>query len=303
VKVEVTHNMVYDEADFKIPYSQVDLPGGHSLRYADSGRVSRKRVDTLFEKEPTTITWLDHMTADDVLYDVGANVGMYTVYGSALRGVSVYAFEPEALNYAELNKNIFLNGLNKRVLAFCCAVTDREVRPMDVLYLSRFTAGFSHHDFGENRWAGPVTNLAKSKEQRPRQGCIGVSLDYAIGEGKLPLPTHIKVDVDGLECNVVAGAGKLLDRGSQVKTVLIETDFSVKSSVNIITGMTDRGWDFSYDQVCTNRYGKMSREQWEADFARRAGGCNIIYFRDAAYHKYWRAWTKDAPPYNPPKGK
>ena len=39
--------------------------------------------------------------------DVGANVGMYTVFAAPTRGARVFAFEPEAQNYAMLNRNIF----------------------------------------------------------------------------------------------------------------------------------------------------------------------------------------------------
>jgi FkbM family methyltransferase len=42
---------------------------------------------------------------------VGANVGMYTIWAAATRNARVYAFEPEAQNYATLNRNIALNNL------------------------------------------------------------------------------------------------------------------------------------------------------------------------------------------------
>ena len=62
---------------------------------------------TLFSKEPITLAWIDTFKDGETLYDIGANVGMYTIYAAVMRKANVYAFEPEALNYAELNKNIF----------------------------------------------------------------------------------------------------------------------------------------------------------------------------------------------------
>ncbi len=67
-----------------------------------------------------------------------------------MRDSNVYAFEPEALNYAELNKNIFLNELHDRVLGYCVALSD--VDKADRLLLSDFGLGISYHDFEENSW-------------------------------------------------------------------------------------------------------------------------------------------------------
>jgi len=55
-----------------------------------------------------------------VLWDVGANVGIYTLY-AAQREVTVCAFEPLAANYYVLNRNIQLNGLSGRICAYCLA--------------------------------------------------------------------------------------------------------------------------------------------------------------------------------------
>ena len=68
------------------------------------------RIDTLYTKEPDTIQWLQAMKPGEVLYDVGANIGQYSIY-AAKRGVKVFAFEPESQNYALLCKNIVLNKL------------------------------------------------------------------------------------------------------------------------------------------------------------------------------------------------
>ena len=81
---------------------------------------------TIFSKEPTTIPWLEAIRADETLVDIGANIGLYSIYAAAYTGCRVYAFEPEALNYAELNKNVFVNDLHGRVSAFCIAMSDEQ---------------------------------------------------------------------------------------------------------------------------------------------------------------------------------
>ena len=60
----------------------------------------------IFRKEPITITWMDNMQAGDVVIDIGANVGMYSLMSAVSRSARVYAFEPESSNYNLLCQNI-----------------------------------------------------------------------------------------------------------------------------------------------------------------------------------------------------
>ena len=160
----------------------------------------------------------------ETFFDIGANVGLYTIYAAVMRKARVYAFEPEALNFAEINKNIFLNKLRGQVLAYCVALSD--VDKVDVLHLSDFGLGISFHDFEENSWTEDKQFspdwLAK-KDERPLQGCVGYRLDTLVANG-LPVPGHIKIDVDGLEHRVVEGMREVLQR-PELKTVLIEVSF------------------------------------------------------------------------------
>ncbi len=70
------------------------------------------------------MAWIAGFEAGEVLVDIGANVGMYTIWAAKTRGVTVYAFEPESQNYALLNKNIFYNQLGDRVHAYGVALSD-----------------------------------------------------------------------------------------------------------------------------------------------------------------------------------
>jgi hypothetical protein len=53
------------------------------------------RARTLLEKEPETIAWIDTFADGDVQRDIGANVGVYSLY-AALRGHEVLSFEPSS---------------------------------------------------------------------------------------------------------------------------------------------------------------------------------------------------------------
>ncbi|MFN9631896.1 MAG: FkbM family methyltransferase, partial [Erythrobacteraceae bacterium] len=191
-----------------------------TMRYATTGSSSAKRVRSLFTKEPITLAWIDSFHENEVLFDIGANVGMYTVYAAVMQNAQVYSFEPEALNYAELNKNIYLNHLHHSCLAYGLALSD--VDKTDRLLLSDFGLGISYHDFEENSWTEDkqfAEDWHVSKDNRRPQGCIGRRVDTLIADG-LPVPNHIKIDVDGLEHRVIAGMRETLQQ-PELRTVLI----------------------------------------------------------------------------------
>jgi FkbM family methyltransferase len=265
----------------ELDYSEIGL-AGKSMRFATTGSSSRKRLRTLFTKEPITLAWIDSFGEGETLYDVGANVGMYTVYAAVMRNSPVYAFEPEALNYAELNKNIFLNDLHERVLSYCLALTD--VDKTDRLLLSDFGLGISYHDFEENSWTEDkafAPDWIVSKDSRRQQGCIGRRMDSLISDG-LPAPVHIKIDVDGLEHRVVAGMAETL-RLTDLKTVLIEINFDNPKNLAIVETMTGLGWRYSWDQLRTHRTVKFTVEQIKEYQRRGVGGLNYIFYKDGFY--------------------
>jgi FkbM family methyltransferase len=294
-------NAKFEHAYFSMDYTEVTFDGG-SLKFVDAYRHSKKRVDSLFTKEPTTILWMDQFKAGDVMFDVGANVGMYSVYAGKISGARVFAFEPESQNYSELNRNIFLNELNGRVRAYNLAVSNKF--EISSLFLSHFCPGYSHHDFGENRWDADkkLGDLLVKRDERLEQGCTAIVIDEVIAQGFFPQPQHIKVDVDGFEWKVVDGARKTL-QSPALKTVLIETDYKISESVKIIDIMTSMGWKFSYDQMRVNQHEAISEQEVKGRIARRAGGQNIIYFKDDAYFDIFRRYAENFVPPNPPKSK
>jgi FkbM family methyltransferase len=257
-----------------------------AMRFATTGSSSKKRVRTLFSKEPITLAWIDTFGNGETLYDIGANVGMYTIYAAVMRNANVYAFEPEALNYAELNKNIYLNELHGQVLAYCLALSD--VNKVDRLLLSDFGLGISYHDFEENSWTEDkefAVDWKVSKDNRRPQGCIGQRVDTLIAEG-LPVPDHIKIDVDGLEHRVVEGMLETL-RQPELKTVLIEINFDNPKNLAIIDAITDLGWRFSWEQLRINRKVKFTVDQIKSYQERGLGGLNYIFYKDVFYDRFF----------------
>jgi FkbM family methyltransferase len=296
-------NRSFEHLWFSMDYVEITFDGG-SLNYASSHRQSQKRINSLFTKEPTTILWMDQFQPNEVMFDVGANVGMYSIYAGKITGVRVFAFEPESQNYSELNRNIFLNQLNSLVTAYNLAVSNKF--EISKLFLSHFCPGFAHHDFGENRWISDMElgHHVLKRDDRLEQGCTSVMMDEIIAQGFFPQPNHLKIDVDGFEWKVVEGAYATL-RSPELKTVLIETDNKIRESVAIIENMISMGWKFSYDQMRVNQHEVMSEQDVKDRIARGIGGQNIIYFQDDSYFDIFRHYAANfvAPnPHTKPKG-
>lgn len=203
--------------------------------------LAKLRATTLETKEPDTLEWIKGFNPDEILLDIGANVGMFTIWAAKTRGVQVYAFEPESQNFALLYRNIVLNDLGKNVIGYCAALSD-EVK-FALLHLKGFRGGTSGHSFGES-----VSEDLQPREAPYTQGCFSTTLDSLVSAKAIPLPTHIKIDVDGFEHKVIAGAKKTL-KNPGVKSVLIEINPKIEAHPKIVLSLLSLGFTFSEEQV------------------------------------------------------
>lgn len=184
-------------AEELVPHIRVSTSAG-VLRFYCPGHIPFWQAENLLAKEPDTIAWIDGFAPHDTFWDIGANVGTYTVY-AALKTIRVCAFEPSAHNYHILNRNIQLNGLEPRAAAYCLALHD-DTRLGD-LHLSGSELGQSLHAFGvAHDWRGQAFRAAAT------QATLGFSIDQFIAQFSPPFPHHIKIDVDGIEDKIIAGA-------------------------------------------------------------------------------------------------
>ena len=279
-----------------LPVEELDV-SGRLVRYVATSRQSQKRIRSLLDKEPLTVPWIETFKPDEVVVDIGANVGMYAIYAGVV-GCRVFAFEPEALNYAELNKNIFVNDLHGRVTAYCMAITDEA--DVSVLHLSQFSYAGSHHDFGENWWVSDklIGGRNIERDKRPQQGCVSFPLDELVARQVLPPPNHIKIDVDGFEYKVARGAAETFQR-PELKTILLEVDFKIPKSLEIVSHLRQQGWKLSDHQLRINQHEYMPEGKIESLMSRGKGGANFIFFKDDQYFRFFEEFAQTFVPPNP----
>lgn len=208
--------------------------GGRSLRYLSQG--SGWRYETLLEKEPETIRWIRCFNRGDLLWDIGANVGIYSLF-AALQGTRVLAFEPHFANYFQLCANVCINDAASEVLPICLSFA-RATR-IERLNMVSVDFGTSMSSFGST-----LDFRGNAFEPAFAQGMLGIGIDRFISTFGAEVPNHIKIDVDGLELEIVESAVQTLALPAvrSVSVELIEGDTAQTSAVRSI--MNDCGFDF-----------------------------------------------------------
>ena len=204
------------------------------IRYCFScpNNIVRWRAETYFTKEPGTIQWMDTFKPGDVLFDVGANIGLYSIY-AAKKGIQVVAFEPESQNFALLNKNVYLNKCVDRLVCLNIALSDKD--SCDYLYLPRFKAGSAINCLGY-----ALDQQGEAFDPAFKQGVMAYALDSFLARGG-SFPTHIKVDVDGIEPKIIDGAAKTLV-DPRLRSLLIELDDRSSEHAAVIAKIKAAGW-------------------------------------------------------------
>lgn len=186
--------------------------GSGVLRFATPTARALYDPWTLFEGEPETVRWIDAMPAGEILWDIGANTGIYALYAAKVRGVRVLAFEPSASTYALLVRNIELNGLSGLIDAYCLAF-DAATR-LDYLHMANTEGGHSMHAFGQ------AESSLGAIETVFRQSVAGFAIDAFFDLFAPPPPAHILLDVDSIELAVLQGGARTL--ANHVRSVMVE---------------------------------------------------------------------------------
>lgn len=164
----------------------LDVENVLDLAVLDHGYYEREVLDAL----------VAHLPDDGVLWDVGANVGLHAITAQRSRpGATVVAFEPSPHTAARLIANAELNDAAVRVVTTALSDTN------GVSELSILTRGNSG-----------LTSLRPWPDVRYEHTimCPCTRADSLVVSGTLPTPNVVKLDVEGLEVEVLRGFGAVL---------------------------------------------------------------------------------------------
>ena len=177
-------------------------------------------------KEPFTIDWIHRSIREgEVLYDIGANVGAYSLVAAKKPGggARVFSFEPSHTTMATLYANVILNDVAGLVTPMPIALSS--TTDLTVFRLRSLEPGAGRHILGPGSPQDGQTVY--------EQPVMTFRLDDLVEHFGLPLPNHLKLDVDGGELAVLEGASRTLSSPS-LKSILVEVSTSLSSAVTSV---------------------------------------------------------------------
>ena len=90
-------------------------------------RITNYRANTLFTKEEDTIKWIDQYgEKNNIFFDIGANIGVYSLYYAKLYKAKVFSFEPQPDVHNLLQRNVTRNGLSHQIVALNVALGEEQ---------------------------------------------------------------------------------------------------------------------------------------------------------------------------------
>ena len=186
--------------------------GSFRLIFTSPNALNQYRISTFATKEPETLEWVDSIPVESILWDVGANIGLYSIYAAKARNCRVYAFEPSVFNLELLARNIFLNTLQNQITIVPIALSDK--------------VGASLFKMSNTAWGGALSTFCQDFDQNGatlknifEYQTLGVSMADAVTLLGIPEPQFVKIDVDGIEHFILRGGKEVL---AKVDSVLIE---------------------------------------------------------------------------------
>lgn len=174
-----------------------EVYGGFTVRIYDDSRdqfVSRAIRRGQWEPFETLCLW-HLLRKGSVLYDIGANIGWYTIVASRRVGRKgrVFAFEPDPDNFGLLWRNVAENR-RANVGLFPTAVADRN---------GRASLARSPINMGDHRLDSPKSDRETI--------AVPVTTLAAIIEAGLPMPDVIKLDTQGSEAKILGHLPRLME--------------------------------------------------------------------------------------------
>lgn len=169
--------------------------------------------ETLNQPNDLVKEYVMSLPKEETFYDLGACVGTYGILAYS-RGLKVFAFEVDKMNYHAAQENYFWNyGYDEGFRIFNIGIADKEGEIE--LRIGQPEIGGHHKTLALDSFCGHpaasqhyITTIVKVD-----------TLDNIIEKHNLPAPYHIKIDIDGSEYTFLKGANKSL---SSAKSIIIE---------------------------------------------------------------------------------
>jgi len=185
------------------------------IRLRADNLVTHFRSNLFFVKEKEVRFFIDkNLSKDNVFFDIGANIGIFSIYAAVRKNAHVYAFEPEYSNLSLLKENILVNNLINKIYPFSLAIgKDNNITN---LHIADTTPGAAVSSISSEK----LNKTHESYDVIWKEGVMEMKLDEICAQLNI-IPSMIKIDTDGNEKNVILGAENTL-KNKKLKYIIME---------------------------------------------------------------------------------
>jgi len=171
------------------------------------------RFRTFLSKEPETIKFIDQFDNSKriVFWDIGANIGIFSIYAALKKNIKIFSFEPSFNNLSILGENISINHLHDKITI--CPIAINFNKNKQIYFSEPYNSEGSAHN--------SIEKSAKKKVKIYKT--IGLNGDFLVQNNIADYPDYIKCDVDGLEYSILIKLKKIL-KNKKLKGILIESN-------------------------------------------------------------------------------
>jgi FkbM family methyltransferase len=222
----------------------------------------------LYSKEPGTVEWIrSEIKPGQVFYDIGANIGVYTIFAARQVGPGgkVYAFEPHGPNFSRLSDNIVLNHLQGVVVPCSFALHNMEGY-LNFRYGS-LNAGTSNSQLFMNS-----NGEIKLTDDQIVELKNAVRVDTLLASRRVAPPHHVKIDIDGNEYLILQGMTSLLT--SSDAPLSIQVELNEPDSDAIVAFLQDHHYDLVKKHLTRSAARRMGQSIDPCH-----SGCNALFKR------------------------
>ena len=184
-----------------------------------------------------TNRWIKMFDNNDIFYDVGANIGLYSIMAAKFLRTTVYAVEIDLMNTRMLYENIYMNNCQEKVTVLPFGLDS--ISHQEKLFLKTMSYGDALHNLREPN--AMVLNPSSIQINVPV-----FSLDDVIKILRLPSPTKLKIDVDGVDLDVLKGSTNAL---TTVNSLVIEYMPNSETRTEIHNFLLNYGLTFDFDSI------------------------------------------------------
>ena len=202
------------------------------------------RVSSILTREPETISWIDSFKNEKkiIFWDIGSNIGLFSIYACIkFNSIKVFSFEPSLSNLRVLSRNIYINNFADKI----------NILPIGLGSKNKFKT-FNESVFSEGSALHQFQKSSKSLNSYKTQI---FSINFLIENNLVELPNYLKMDVDGIEDEILQGSSKLFENKNLTSCIIeINGDREKLNQINKFFNSYDFYTDFNIKKIKKNEF-------------------------------------------------